>query len=81
MNTRLLEGDTPHRQTLVLALVTADHNGKKLETIKVINRKLSVATEIGSTFFYLLLLVPPSILFWSWVSPLTTKLRYTFFYF
>jgi hypothetical protein len=24
---------------------------------------------------FLLLLVPPSILFWSWVSPLTTKLR------
>jgi hypothetical protein len=25
----------------------------------------------------LLLLVPPSILFWSWVSPLTTKLRFS----
>jgi hypothetical protein len=38
--------------------------------------KVSLRGYFKSTiFFLLLLLVPPSILFWSWVSPLTTKLR------
>jgi hypothetical protein len=43
--------------------------------MKALFLKNLMLKKVDGILLLLLLLVPPSILFWSWVSPLTTKLR------